>query len=197
MAAKSLTQLFETEGAFGFDPRRLAERWGWFMALGVVMLLAGVFALGDTVLVTLLSVLFIGAALLVGGVCQVVHAFANKAWGAFLFALLCGALYIVSGLLIMREPVQGSVVITILLVAALCVSGVLRIVMALRHREIPGWWLLLLGGLISVALAAALYLSLPWSGLWFLGMVVAIELLFQGIAWIRLGLALREMRQLQ
>jgi len=197
MAAKSLTHLFESERTFGFDPHRLAERWGWFIALGVVMLLAGVFALGDTVLVTLLSVIFIGAALLVGGVFQVIHAFANKEWGAFLFALLCGALYIISGFLIMSEPVQGSVVITILLVAALCVSGAMRIAMALRHREIPGWWLLLLSGLISVGLAIGLYLSLPWSGLWFLGMVIAIELLFQGISWIRLGLALRDLRQPQ
>jgi Short repeat of unknown function (DUF308) len=94
----------------GLEPRRLAARWGWFVALGVVMVIAGGFALADTVLVTLVSVIFIGAALLIAGIFQVIHAFANKGWVAFLMALLGGALYIVGGLLIMDEPVNGSVV---------------------------------------------------------------------------------------
>jgi len=179
---------------YGFEPSRLSRKWGWFVALGIGMILAGLFALGDTVLVTLVSVIFIGAAMLVAGVFQIVHAFAIKQWGAFLFALLCGALYIAGGLLIMREPVQGSIVITIFLLAVLSVAGILRIVMALRHREIKGWWLLLLTGIVSVGLAVLLYLSLPWSSLWLLGTIIAIELIFHGVGWITLGFALRGMR---
>ena len=179
---------------YGIDSRQLSEKWGWFVGLGVGMILAGAVAFADTALVTLVSVIFIGAAMLVAGVFQIVHAFALKQWGAFIFALLCGALYIVGGLLIMREPVQGSIVITIFLLAALSVSGMLRIVMAVRHREIKGWWLLLLTGIVSVGLAVLLYLSLPWSSLWLLGTIIAIELIFHGVGWITLGFALRGMR---
>ena len=64
--------------------------------------------LRGTVLVTLISVIFIGAALLIAGIFQIVHAFANKEWGAFLLALLGGALYIVGGLLIAREGIKNS-----------------------------------------------------------------------------------------
>jgi len=185
-----------TDIASDFSPemRGLAPKWGWFVALGVVMIAAGVFALGDTVLVTLISVIFIGAALIVGGVFQIIHAFANKGWGAFVLGLLCGALYIIGGLLIMNEPLQGSVLITIFLLAALSVSGVLRIVMAIRHREVSGWWILLLTGILSIALAVLLYMSLPWASLWLLGTVIAVELIFHGVAWINLGLSLRKAR---
>jgi uncharacterized membrane protein HdeD (DUF308 family) len=185
-----------TDIAADFSPemRSLSPKWGWFVALGVVMIAAGVFALGDTVLVTLISVIFIGAALVVGGAFQIIHAFANKGWGAFVLGLLCGALYIVGGLLIMNEPVQGSIVITIFLLAALSVSGVLRIVMAIRHREISGWWILLLTGILSIALAVLLYLSLPWASLWLLGTVIAVELIFHGVGWVSLGFALRKVR---
>ena len=175
----------------GIEPRRFAAKWGWFVALGIGMLLAGGFALVDTMLVTILSVIFIGAALLVAGIFQIVHAFANKEWGAFLFALLCGALYVIGGLLIMNEPVSGSLIITIFVMASLAVNGVLRIVMALRHRELQGWWLVLLGGLIAIGVAVMLFLSLPWSSLWLLGTLIAIELIFNGVGWIRLGFALR------
>lgn len=179
---------------YGFEARTLSTKWGWFVALGIGMILAGGFALGDTVLVTLVSVVFIGATVVVAGAVQILHAFAIKRWGALLFALLCGALYVAAGILIMREPVQGSIVITIFLLAALSVAGILRIVMSLRHREIKGWWLLLLTGVISIGLAVLLYLSLPWSSLWLLGTIIAIELVFHGVAWIRLGFALRGMR---
>lgn len=178
----------------GLGSRRLAGKWGWFVALGIVMIFAGVCALGDTVLVTLLSVIFIGAVMVVSGIFQIIHAFANKGWGAFLFALACGALYVVGGFLIMREPVRGSILLTILLLFALAISGILRIAMAVRHRDVRGWWLLLLGGLISIGLAIILYLSLPWSGLWVLGTLIGVELLVQGITWTSLGFALRDMR---
>jgi uncharacterized membrane protein HdeD (DUF308 family) len=175
----------------GIEPRRFAAKWGWFIALGVGMVLAGGFAFVDTIMVTILSVIFIGAALLVAGIFQIIHAFANKEWGAFLLALLCGALYVIGGLLIMDEPVNGSLVITIFVMVSLGVSGVLRIVMALRHRELRGWWLMLLGGLIAVGVAVLLFLSLPWSSLWLLGTLIAVELIFNGVGWIRLGFALR------
>jgi uncharacterized membrane protein HdeD (DUF308 family) len=176
------------------NPHELRLKWGWFVALGVVMVLAGGFALADTVLVTLLSVIFIGAAMVVGGIFQVIHAYANKGWGTFLFGLLSGAFYIVGGFLIMNEPVRGSLVITLLLLVVLTVGGVLRIVMALRHREIKSWWFLLLTGLLSIGLAVILWSSLPWASLWLLGTVVAVELIFHGAAWIAMGFELRRMR---
>ena len=180
--------------ADGFETRPLSLKWGWFLALGIVMVLAGGLAFADTVLVTLVSVIFIGAMMVVAGIFQLVHAFAIKQWAAFLFALLCGALYIFGGFLIMREPVQGSIIITLFLLAALTVVGVFRVVIALRHREITGWWLLLLTGVVSLGLAVFLYMSLPWTSLWLLGTIIAVELVFQGVAWIRLSFALRVMR---
>jgi uncharacterized membrane protein HdeD (DUF308 family) len=179
---------------YGLEPHALAGKWGWFLGLGIVMALAGVFAFLDTVLVTLLSVIFIGAAMLLAGAFQIIHAFANKDWGAFAFALLCGALYIVGGFLIMDEPAQGSVVITIFLLVALSVGGALRIAMAVRHREIAGWWLLLLGGTVSIVLSVILFAGLPWTSLWLLGTIIAVELIFHGVGWIMLGFSLRGMR---
>ncbi len=174
--------------------RRLAGKWGWFVVLGLLMIAAGVFALGETVMVTLVSVLVIGALLIVAGVVQLVHAFGNRDWRSSLFGAVCGALYVVGGFLIMMEPVRGSLVITVFLIAALAVGGILRIVLALRHRDVHGWWLLMLGGVISLTLAAMLFASLPWSGLWVLGMLIGIELLVQGFTWTSFGFALRALR---
>ena len=179
--------------AGGLGYKNVAGKWGWFVALGVTLILAGVFALGDVVAFTLISVIFIGAMLLVGGVFQLIHAFMTKGWSDFFLNLLMGVVYVVGGFLIMQEPVQGSVIITLFLLAALLVGGIMRIVVAVRHREMTGWWLLVLSGLISVFLAIVLYMSLPWSGLWVLGTVIAIELLIQGFTWLQFGLSLRKL----
>ncbi len=64
---------------------------------------------------------------------------------------------------------------------------------ALRHRELAGRWLMLLGGIISVILAITLYATLPWSGLWVLGTLIAIELLIHGFTWLQVGLSLRRL----
>jgi len=177
----------------GLGYRSAASKWGWFVALGSIMILGGIFALGDVVMFTLVSVIFIGAMLLVGGIFQIIHAFMTREWSAFFFNLLAGFLYVIGGFLIMQEPVAGSLVLTLFVLAALLIGGVMRIVISLQHRELPGWWFVLLSGIISVILAVMLYATLPWSGLWILGTLIGIELLVQGFTWLRFGFAMRHM----
>jgi len=177
--------------SLGTPLARITGKWGWFVALGVVSILAGLVALTDVVAFTLVSVIFIGAMLLVSGIFQIIHAFATKTWGQFALSILMGLLYVAGGFLIMDEPVQGSFVITLLLLVALVVSGIVRIVIALRHRELKYWWLMALGGLCSAAIGVWLFMALPWSGLWVLGTLIAVELLIQGVTWLQFGFALR------
>ena len=52
----------------GIDHGELRDKWGWFVALGVVMLIAGVIAMLNLFAATVVSVLYVGALMLVGGV---------------------------------------------------------------------------------------------------------------------------------
>jgi uncharacterized membrane protein HdeD (DUF308 family) len=174
------------------DHRRPQTRWGWFVALGIAQLVLGAVAWFDVVAFTIAGVIFIGALLVVAGVFQIVHAFMDREWGAFALHLLVGILYVIGGFLLMDEPVQGSVVITILVAVALIVGGILRIVIGIRHRHMPGWGLLVAGGVISLLVGAMLYLTLPWSGLWVVGTLIAVELIMHGVSWIQFGLTLRK-----
>ncbi len=179
----------------GLGYAHTSGRWGWFVALGLVLIAGGVFAFGNVALVSLISVIFIGASMLVGGIFQIIHAITlREGWGASLFSLAAGVLYVIGGILIMQEPVQGSVIITLFILVALVIGGILRVVIALRHRELAGWWLMLLGGLISIVVGIMLYNSLPWSGFFVLGTLVAIEMIVQGVTWLAFGLSLRRLR---
>ena len=54
--------------------------------LGVVLILAGLFVLGDVTLATLVSTMFIAAMAIVAGAFEIIHAFWTKGWGGFLLA---------------------------------------------------------------------------------------------------------------
>jgi len=177
--------------ASGSGPRPRTA-WGWFVALGIAQLVLGIIAWFDVIAFTIAGVIFIGALLLVAGVFQVVHAFMDREWGGFALHLLVGILYVIGGFLLMDEPLEGSVVITILVAAALIIGGVLRIAIGVQHRDMPGWGLLLAGGVISLLVGLMLYLMLPWSGLWVVGTLIAVELIFHGVSWIQFGLTLRK-----
>jgi uncharacterized membrane protein HdeD (DUF308 family) len=187
--------------SFGFTPRLPAagaapsHRWGWFVGLGVVQIIVGILCWIDVVAASIAGVVIIGVLLLMGGIFQIVHAFAVRGWSGFLLYLLMGALYVVGGLLLMDEPIRGSLIITVVISVLLIISGVTRLVMAATHRHMQGLWLVILSGIVSLVVGVLLYLSLPWSSLWVLGTLIAIELIFFGIAWIQLGLALKKLHQ--
>jgi uncharacterized membrane protein HdeD (DUF308 family) len=84
------------------------------------------------------------------------------------------------------------VAITVFASACFVVVGVLRSIMALQYRGLPGWGIILASGLISLVVGMCLYLSLPWSGLWLIGTFIAVELIASGIGWVQFGLALRQ-----
>lgn len=172
------------------DSSRPRTRWGWFVALGIAQLLLGIVAWFDVIAFTIAGTIFIGALLLVAGVFQVVHAFMDREWGSFILHLLVGALYVIGGFLLMDEPIAGSIVITIMVAATLVIGGILRIVIGMQHRNMPGWGLLLASGVISLLVGVMLYMTLPWSGLWVVGTLIAVELIVHGVSWVQFGLAL-------
>src|SRR6185503_20881823 len=58
------------------DPA-LAGRWKWFVGFGVVLVVLGLIALMNAVDATLITTIFVGWLLLLGGIAQIVAAFAS------------------------------------------------------------------------------------------------------------------------
>src|SRR3954447_16822681 len=97
----------------------LRSKWGWFVALGVLLLLAGVLALADEFLATVVSVFYVGALMLVSGIFQIIHSFGVKSWGRFFWWLLSGIVYTLAGIFAYLNPLLASTVLTLLLAIAL------------------------------------------------------------------------------
>ena len=126
----------DPSGTFGATVPQLREKWGWFVALGVLMLIAGVIAMANLFIATVVSVLYVGALMLVGGIFEIIHAFGVKTWGRFVWWLGSGILYAVAGIVAFMNPILASSVLTLLLAVTLLASGVIRIWVGFESR--PG-----------------------------------------------------------
>ncbi len=104
--------------------------------------------------------------------------------------ILIGVLYIVVGCMIMDEPIINMVLITKFIAIFLVVAGAFRIISALVMRFQDWGWALLNGG-ITLLLGIIIHRQLPEAALWVIGLFIGIELLFNGWAWVMLGLGLR------
>jgi len=185
---------FATPG-FPSPPREvetLRGYWVWFLALGVAMVALGTVAISWACLttITVAATWLFGFLLLTGGITEVINAFSSGRWSGTLVHLLIGLLYMVAGFVIIEQPENSAVQLTLIIAFFLIVSGIFRIAFALSER-FTGWpWVLLNGG-INLLLGLLIYKQWPDSGLWVIGLFVGIEMIFNGWAWIMLAVSIR------
>lgn len=168
------------------------HQWGWILVVGIVFVLLGTFALGTLLTATVLSIYFIGILLLFGGVAQALQALAFHGRNNVVLHLLMSVLYLIAGYLVVENPVATSMMLTLLLAAALVVLGLVRTIAAMEHRNYRSWGWLLTSGLLTMALGLLIALQWPLSGFWAIGMFVGIDLIFHGLSYMGLGMAVRD-----
>ncbi|HVZ54695.1 MAG TPA: HdeD family acid-resistance protein [Pseudolabrys sp.] len=169
----------------------LRAKSGWIVALGVVYTVVGVIALGSVVTATAATVFLVGIMMVIAGAAEIINAFQIKSWGGFLMWLLLGALYVVAGFITFSNPLLAAAVLTLLLGAALVVSGVTRIIIAFSMREGAPWGWAILSGCITLLLGLVVVAHWPVSSLYILGIFLGVDLVMAGVAWIGIGLGLR------
>lgn len=180
-----------TDLKFSSIPPELKRSWGWLLALGVLFIALGTIALSMVVGVTLASMLFLGILLLIAGLSQILDVFKSKHWKGALSHALIAVLYIAGGGLIIYDPLLASSLITAALAGVLIVIGLIRLSMAVLLRQAKGWGWLFLAGLAAIVLGVLILLQWPYSGLWFIGLFVAIELIIAGWTYVFLAFSIR------
>jgi uncharacterized membrane protein HdeD (DUF308 family) len=173
----------------GLDQVR--SKWGWFVALGIALIVVGAIAIGANYLTTLVTMIFLGWLLIFTGVFEAVSAFNVRGWGGFFLHLLGAAIDLVLGYLFLIEPAQGAAVLTLFLACLFFVGGGFRIAASLS-TQFPGWEWSIVSGIINVVLGVLLIKQWPYDGLWFIGFCVGLELIFRGWFWVMLGMALKQ-----
>jgi len=163
---------------------RLAAPPFWIcVLLGLVMIAAGFLVLGDIMLVTLISTIFIGWVSIFTGAFEVIHAFWTKGWGGFLWQVLLGILYIAFGIVLVSQPAASALILTYVLGLVLVVSGFVRILIGITHWREAGW-IILLSGVFGVLAGLVILTGWPVTGLWVIGFLLGVDLIAHGLGWL-------------
>ena len=167
----------------------LQKNWGWMLSLGIFMVVLGTIGLGMTALFSEVVVMYFGFLLLFGSGVQLLQAFRAQAWKGRLSHILIALVYLAGGVVAVTEPAVAGITLALLMAWVFIAIGALRLAMAWQMRGTAVWLWILLGGVLSVALGVMIINEWPQSGLWVIGLFVAIEMLFAGWSQIMIAIA--------
>lgn len=166
----------------------VAEHRTWFMVVGGCLIVLGIAAIAFPFTTTIAVKVFLGWIFLIGGLVQIFHAFSTQKWSAFLFNLLVGLLYVFAGGWLAFFPLTGIVTLTVFLAAMFIAQGALEVIMAFRVRPQEGWSWVLVSGLIAFAVGVLIFVHLPTSAVWAIGLLVGINMISSGWAYFSFAL---------
>lgn len=172
----------------------LKLKWRRFLALGLVLTLAGVLAISLPEIAAFATGAVFGVVLGIAGAVKMLLSLQIKEWSGFIWQELTGAAELVGGILIYFDPLKGALAITLLIALVLLVQSFLQIALALRIRKQNGWQWFVLSSLVSLAASAALVLKLPFTIGYEPGMIAGVALLVAGFAYIAIALTMRSSR---
>lgn len=169
-------------------------KWGGFLALGIVLALAGALAVLLPEFSTFATGTVFGVVLSIAGVVKMVQSLQVKEWTGFIWQELTGAVELVGGVLIYFSPLKGALAITLLIALVFLVQGILQIALAIRIRKQEGWHWFAISGLVSLLTSAALGFKLPYTLAYEPGQIAGIAILVAGVAYIAIALTIRRGR---
>jgi uncharacterized membrane protein HdeD (DUF308 family) len=160
---------------------QLRPHWRIFRNQGIAFIVIGLLAILAPAVVGLAIAFLLGVALLLAGAVQAVRVHWARGKEPILAPAAAAALYGIVGLLLLFNPGRGVELLTAVIALLLFAQGVFQLVVAWQLRPTPVYGYV--GGIISVLLAAAIWMRLPGSAEWVIGTIVGVSFVVQG-AWL-------------
>ncbi|MDQ2623894.1 MAG: DUF308 domain-containing protein [Actinomycetota bacterium] len=161
------------------------RRSGIDVLVGILLVVAGLYILGNVVLATAFTALFIGWWALVSGLIELIGSLFKIKSGNFWSHALGGVVLTVFGIVVLRNPAFTVVILTIMAGAMFLSTGLMRVIMA---AQVPASrWAFILSGLISIALGLLVLFNLVDASFALLGTLLGVQTLVEGLTIIMVG----------
>jgi uncharacterized membrane protein HdeD (DUF308 family) len=161
----------------------------WSIALSVLLIVAGFFAMLIPFISGVAITLFFGWAMIISGVTHFIFAFKTHTKGGLIWELLIGAVYLFTGVYLILHPLDALLALTLILACYLFFEAIVEFIQyfQLRPRHGAGW--LIVDGVITLILAIMIWRSWPASSIWVIGTLVGVSMIFSGFSRLMLSLA--------
>jgi uncharacterized membrane protein HdeD (DUF308 family) len=159
---------------------------GCFTIMGLLMIFTGLFAIVSPLQATIGFTVAIGWLLVFAGIMRAVWAFfkTSEGWKRVVWDLIVGGVYIVMGIFIANNLIEGVATLTVALGFVLIVQGIIEIVGAFAVKPDKAWTWLLVGGILAIVLGGMILVKFPSSAFWAVGLLIGVQLLFSGFGML-------------
>lgn len=161
-----------------------------WLVIGVISIIAGILALANPFGASLAVEQFMGWMFLFAGAMQILAAWQAQGFSAKIWTALAGLIGIFVGMSLLAHPLAGMVSLTLLIAISFLVAGGFKIIASMSFRGTKMFMPTLVSGMISGLLAVLILSDFPESAQTILGVLLAIELIFNGaflvsISWVQ------------
>jgi uncharacterized membrane protein HdeD (DUF308 family) len=170
---------------------RMHSATTWSLVLSVLMIGAGVLAIGLPMVAGIAVGALVAWLLLFSGVLHLVFAWRSHAAGAVVWEILLGVVYGAIGVYLLAYPLVELASLTLAVAIYLCAEAVLEFVLWFQLRPAAGRGWLLFDAIVTLVLALMIASTWPSSATWVIGTLVGISMFFSGISRLVLTLAVR------
>jgi len=185
--------LEEAAEAFREAMREAVKKYSlWYLIQGVLMVVAGILAVIYPAISSVAVVVLLGWVLVISGLLQAISLIGAGKVPHFWLQFISVALAIVVGILFLRDPGQGLLTITLLLIVFFLIEGISKVIFALTIRPFPNWVWVLGSGVVGIVLSLLLWASLPVTAIWLIGLLIGIQLISEGAALAYLAWRVRQ-----
>jgi len=164
----------------------------WSIVLSVLMIAAGVLAIGLPLMTGIAVGALIAWLLLFSGALHLAFSWRGHGAAGVVWEILVGLAYGAIGFYLIAHPLVELASLTLAVAIYLFVEAILEFVLWSRLRTSSGRGWLLIDGIITLVLAVMIWSTWPSSATWVLGTLVGISMFFSGIS--RLASSLSRVR---
>ena len=174
----------------------LTKSWKLLLTAGIISVVLGAIAIIVPPLASVTITYLVGVLLLIGAVAFVAEAISRGSTGHRIWSALLAVLYVFAGVWLIINPVSGTITLTWILAIFFLLIGVLRLIAGIASRgKVPNAGWTIINGVLSILIAVLVIGDLPSSAAWAIGLLVGIQLLFDGIALIATAMAGKQLAE--
>lgn len=174
---------------------KIHAHWKLFLVQGLVMMGLGLIAVALPHIATFTVEIFIGSLFFAGGVFRTLVVLNTRQAPGFWLSLLTAVLALVLGLVLIAQPTEGVLTLTMVLIVLFVVEGLAAILIALDvRRHLRNWGWTLMSGLVDFFLAYLIWRGWPATADWAIGLLVGINMFIFGLSLAMTALAARALK---
>lgn len=156
---------------------------------GILTIILGIFAMGSPLVSGIAVAMLVAIVLIAAGISETLYAFQAGSLGQGILKFLWGGLTIIVGIVMVSQPTMALATLTMVLAVYFLIDGLTVLFAGFKLKPAQGWGWMVFNGFVTLALGWMIFSRWPISGVWAVGILVGVRLLFAGMTMIALGSA--------